>query len=89
MLSNDPTFGAWLAERLWPDAGAGTKLAIAEAIAGNERVVPGHPALTLARRPECPPVVAQQLSRVGMGGFRVCAHRIDLMTPEQRVTLPL
>ncbi|MEU8213031.1 hypothetical protein AB0B85_27965 [Micromonospora sp. NPDC049044] len=63
MLSNDPTFGAWLEERLWPAAGAGTKLAIAEAVAVYERVVPGHRALTLARRPDCPPVVAQQIHR--------------------------
>ncbi|MGW3606815.1 hypothetical protein [Micromonospora sp. NPDC005161] len=63
VLSNDPTFGAWLEERLWPDAGAGTKLAIAEAIAVYERVVPGHRALTLARRPDCPPAVAQQIVR--------------------------
>jgi hypothetical protein len=63
VLTKSPTFATWLVDDLWPSTGSGTKLAIAEAVAVYERAVPGHRALTLARRPDCPPDVARQIYR--------------------------
>lgn len=61
VLNHSPGFAAWLVDELWPVTGTGTKRAISEALAVHERITPGHYALTLARRSDCPPEVAARI----------------------------
>ncbi|MEV6521302.1 hypothetical protein AB0M43_05060 [Longispora sp. NPDC051575] len=63
VLARSPDFLAWLVDELWPVATGGTKLAIAEAVVVQERMVPGHHALALARRSDCPPELAAKIHR--------------------------
>jgi hypothetical protein len=63
VLNHSPSFADWLIDELWPVTGYGTKLAVAEAIAVHERITPGHHALTLARRSDCPPEIAARIHK--------------------------